>query len=126
MRNECAMNAQCRDVCTIMNAQREMAKIVERRKKRKYFEIQIPKHLKELDRWLQQDFKLGSKVRREVRVKYRGDKGGKPSWPAEVIGIERDFFLVKWTQKSKLPPDQQLGQKYKVHKQRGGAKSQYR
>ena len=105
-----------------MNAQREMAKIEERRRLRKYFEIQIPKHLQELDKWLQQDFKIGSKV----RVKYRGDKQGKPSWPAEVTGIETDFFLVKWTEPSKLPPDQKLGQTFQVHNQRGGAKSQYR
>ena len=99
-----------------------MAKVVERRKKRKYFNIQIPKHLKQLDKWLQQDFHIGSKV----RVKYRGDKVGKPSWPAEVIGIETDFFLVKWTEPMKLPPDQKLGQTFRVHNQRGGAKSQCR
>ena len=104
-----------------MCLQRDIAKICDRRKKRKHFHIQIPKHLKELDNWLKQDFKVGSKV----KVKFRGDKG-KPSWPAEVATIEHDSFQIKWTNASKIPHGQKIGDTYKVHNERHGPKQQYR
>ena len=37
--------------CVQMNAQRTLKTILERQRKRKYFQMQIPKHLKELDKW---------------------------------------------------------------------------
>ena len=65
--------------------QRTLTTIIELQRKRKYFRIQIPKHLKALDKLLNQDFKIGS----AVQVKYRGDTG-KPKWPAEIVGIEKN------------------------------------
>ena len=98
-----------------------IAKIRDRRRKRKYFNIQIPQHLKELDKWLGQRFRVGNKV----KVKFRGDTNT-PSWPAEIIGIGAASFKVKWTSEEKVPPGEQVGKTFSVHNERYGASKQYR
>ena len=102
--NTCKSFVCMRNAYTRVRAQRDLEKIHERRKKRKYFHEQIPKHLKELDKWLKQDFQVGSKV----HVKYRGDTM-KPSWPAELIAINQDSFKVKWNNVMKVPPGERVG-----------------